>query len=183
MSYSTLIDLLEAHARTQPDKVAYEFLTTGEVNGDIDRRTYRDLAIGVRATAAALQSRELRGERVLLLYPPGLEFIDGFLGSLAAGTIAVPAPLPQFHALDRELRRLRQVIVDADISVVLTTRMVIDALASATSHIPELAGMTWIATEELPRDLAASWTELAVDPSSTAFLQYTSGSTSAPLAE
>ena len=42
---------------------------------------------GCRTSSAA-------GERALLLYPPGLEFIAAFFGCLYAGVVAVPAYLP-----------------------------------------------------------------------------------------
>src|SRR5262249_10989208 len=56
---------------------------------DLERRA---LALG-----AALQQRGLAGERALILLPPGLAFVDVFLGCLCAGVVAVPAA-PPAHA-------------------------------------------------------------------------------------
>lgn len=133
----------------------------------------------VRAIGSGLQERRFGARRALLLYPQGLDFICGFLGCMAADVVAVPAPLPQLHELDRALRWLRQIIADADITVVLTTRPVLEGLRSGSGQFSELAALPWIATDEVD-EAAAGWRSQGLAPESTAFVQYTSGSTSAP---
>src|SRR5262245_18856369 len=88
-SFGTWIDVLEFRAKTQAKDVAYVFVQDGTT--EVDRITYEDLHARAAAIAAQLQTKHDRGERALLLYPPGLEFIPAFLGCLYAGVLAVPA--------------------------------------------------------------------------------------------
>src|SRR5918995_5182411 len=84
----TLIDLLGWRAAHQPEREAYTFLGDGEAE---ERSVnYRELERQARSVASRLQSAGVAaGERVLLLYPPGLEYVTAFLGCLYAGVIAV----------------------------------------------------------------------------------------------
>jgi acyl-CoA synthetase (AMP-forming)/AMP-acid ligase II len=135
--FETFVDLLAFQEQHHPQDRVSRFLVDGEVHGAADELTYSGLARRARAIAGELQERGYGGQRALLLYPPGLEFVGGFFGCLFASVTAVPVPVPQFHELDRALRRLNQVIADADIHVVLSTRMVVDALAAVSAQIPE----------------------------------------------
>lgn len=64
--------------------------------------------------------------------------------------------------------------------MVLSTRQIIDALSSVVERVPDLAALNWVATEEIDADLASGWISPPIGSDSVAFLQYTSGSTSAP---
>ena len=80
---STLVDLLHYRGQYQPDKQAYIFLQNGETeSGSL---TYGELDKQARAIAFQLQFWQ--GERALLLYPSGLEFITAFFGCLYAGLV------------------------------------------------------------------------------------------------
>ncbi|HYO16630.1 MAG TPA: AMP-binding protein, partial [Thermoanaerobaculia bacterium] len=87
------IQLLRQRAQQDPNKCAYTFLTDGEEEGA--SLTYAELDLRARALGAWLQRMDAAGERALLLYNPGLEFIAAFLGCLYAGTAAVPAYPPR----------------------------------------------------------------------------------------
>ncbi|MFI5809741.1 fatty acyl-AMP ligase [Streptomyces sp. NPDC051643] len=177
----SLVDLLTAHASRQPDRTAYRYLVTGDCDGEIQDISYGRLAERSRAVAAWLQERGLAGSRAMLLYPPGLEFMSGYLGCLSAGVVAVPGVPPQGRSQNhRALLRTKRLIADADAKVILGSRDVMAALAGMTEHLPELAGMTCVATEDIPDEAAGSWREPDLTADSVAFLQYTSGSTSAP---
>ena len=95
---STGVDLLRYRCLYQPDQLAFTFLQDGETESD--RLTYSELDRRSRAIAAQLQALGISGERALLLYPPGLDYIAAFFGCLYAGAIAVPAypPRNQRHA-------------------------------------------------------------------------------------
>ena len=178
---SSLVDLLTMHASQQPDRIAYRHLVTGDCDGEIQDISYGRLAGRSRAIAAWLQERGLAGSRAMLLYPPGLEFISGYLGCLSAGVVAVPGVPPQGRSQNhRALTRMKRLIADADAKVILGGREVIAALATMAEHLPELADLTCVATEDIPDELAAAWREPDLTADSVAFLQYTSGSTSAP---
>ncbi|MFJ1807883.1 MULTISPECIES: fatty acyl-AMP ligase [unclassified Streptomyces] len=177
----SLVDLLTTHATHQPERTAYRYLATGDCDGEVQELSYARLATRSRAVAAWLQERGLAGSRAMLLYPPGPEFICGYLGCLSAGVVAVPGVPPQGRSQNhRALTRTKRLIADSDAKVILGGREVIAALGRLAEHLPELAGITCVATEDIPDETAASWREPDLTADSVAFLQYTSGSTSAP---
>jgi acyl-CoA synthetase (AMP-forming)/AMP-acid ligase II len=100
---SSLVELLRWRAREQPEHAIYTYLVDGETEGaDL---TYEALDSQSRAIGALLQSYEASGQRALLLYPAGLEFISAFFGCLYAGVIAVPLPPPNMAQPQRTLPR------------------------------------------------------------------------------
>src|SRR5712691_9988609 len=112
---STLIGVLHDRAHQELDRVGYRFLIDGE---DIEASiTYAELDRQARAIASWLQSSGAVGERVLLIYPSGLDFIAAFWGCLYAGAVAVPAyPPRQNHRLER----LQAIASDAQPAFALT---------------------------------------------------------------
>ncbi len=171
----TLVDLLRARAAAHPDRVAYTFLADGE--GEEEKLTYGELDRRARATAASLQPLAKNGERVLLLYPPGLDYIAAFFGCLYAGTVAVPAYPPRRN---RNLLRLQAVVADAEAAVALTTAPILARIAPSFSQNPYLQPLRWLTAEGEAFGGEENWQEPAVSSDSLAFLQYTSGSTSTP---
>jgi acyl-CoA synthetase (AMP-forming)/AMP-acid ligase II/acyl carrier protein len=172
---STVVELLRARAAESPERTAYTFLRDGEV--EEARLTCAGLDVRARAIASFLQGRGLAGERALLLFPPGLEFVSAFFGCLYAGVIAVPAYPPRAHRPDA---RIQDIAADAQPAVVLTTEAVRSALEPRRAQNPALAATPWIATDALADAGAASWREPDLAPDALAFLQYTSGSTRTP---
>ena len=81
-----ITDILTNRSKTQGDRQAYIFLQDGE--NESGSLTYQQLH--EQATAIASQLQTYKGERALLLFPSGLEFITAFFGCLYAGVIAVP---------------------------------------------------------------------------------------------
>ncbi|MET8831988.1 fatty acyl-AMP ligase [Streptomyces sp. NPDC004610] len=177
----SLVDHLLAHASRQPDQTAYRFLVSGDCDGEIQSITYGHLAVRAKAIAAHLQEHGLRGSRAILLYPAGIEFICGYLACLAAGVVAVPGVLPRGRRQNhRALTRLRRLLANADAKALLGSRQVISDLDAMTVHVPELADVMRMSTEDIPDEAAADWREPDLTLDSVAFLQYTSGSTSSP---
>jgi acyl-CoA synthetase (AMP-forming)/AMP-acid ligase II len=179
MTYQTLVDVLRERARDRFRDRAFTFLTDGEVEGDT--LTYGELDVNARSIAAALRSHGLiPGERALLLYPPGLEFISAFFGCLYAGIIAVPAYPPQPSQLARTLPRLLSIIADADVAIVLCDASVSRSGKGMSAHAPALVNIPWLSTDRLGASRANEWTGHAISRDHLAFLQYTSGSTASP---
>ena len=106
--FSTLVEILRWRALQQPEQRTYTYLVDGEAEGD--HLTYAALDCQARSIGALLQSYRASGERALLLYPAGLEFIAAFFGCLYAGVIAVPLPPPNLAQPQRTLPRLRAII-------------------------------------------------------------------------
>jgi len=173
--YLNLVDILRYRALHQPDKTAYTFLQDGETQAS--SLTYQQLDRQARAIAAQLQSLRATGERALLLYPAGLEFIAAFFGCLYASVVAVPAYPPRPN---RSMSRLQAIVADAQATVVLTTASMVTNVKGRLAQNPELAAMHWLSTDNLASNLGLSWQEVAVNSGTLAFLQYTSGSTGRP---
>ncbi|HEX5702581.1 MAG TPA: fatty acyl-AMP ligase [Pyrinomonadaceae bacterium] len=178
--FRSLVAMLRYRALHQGNRRAYTFLVDGETENAA--LTYGQLDRGARAIAATLADRGARpGDRAILLYPPGLDFITAFFGAIYAGVIAVPCYPPHRSQLARSLPRLKAIIANAEPSVVLCPAGVA-ALSAWVAHVPALGALPWIATDSLGDDAATSWKEPDAGPSTLAFLQYTSGSTAAPRA-
>lgn len=176
--YSTLVELLSWRADRQTDKQAYIFMTNGNVESA--SLSYGELDRQARAIAAQLQKSQVKGARILLLYPQSLEFIAAYFGCLYAGAIAIPAPAPEASRLKRTLPRLQAIAKDAQASFVLTTRGIISLVNQQSEQTPEFEAMQWLATEEVDLELAEDWQSPQIASDALAYLQYTSGSTSTP---
>ena len=90
---ASLVDLLARRAAERPDAKAFVFVP--ERGGAHIHLTFAELHRRARAVAARLAHRTVRGDRAVLLFPPGLDFIVAFFGCLAAGVIAVPLMVPR----------------------------------------------------------------------------------------
>ncbi|HZI13110.1 MAG TPA: condensation domain-containing protein, partial [Myxococcus sp.] len=177
-SFSDLIDLLRDRSATRGAQGLYTFLEDGEA--EESRISYAGLDLRARRIGAVLQELSATGERALLLYPPGLEYIAGFFGCLYSGLVAVPAYPPDPSRLDRTLPRLRAIIQDAQASVVLTTSFILSLSEALFEQAPDLARLRWVATDALPEGAESAWRRPDVSGETLAFLQYTSGSTGTP---
>ncbi len=103
----SIVDSLRYWTEQTPDAPALCF-TDGEQ--EEARWSYAELDRGARAVAARLQAASMRGERAMLLFPPGLDFVKAFFGCLYAGVIAVPAyPLRR----NRSVQRIHAISEDA----------------------------------------------------------------------
>ena len=173
--FSTLVELLRYRASSQPERIAYIFLRDGEI--EEARLTYGELDQKARAIAAHLQSLEAKGERGLLLYPPGLDFISAFFGCLYAGVVAIPAYPPRRN---QNLWRLQAIIADSQARFTFTNAVLFPSLENQWAKDPELGAMQWIVTDEIDPHLRENWQEPTLEKNSLAFLQYTSGSTGTP---
>lgn len=173
----TISHVLRWRAEHQPQRRAYTYLRDGEKDArDI---TYGELDRRARAVAMAIRQRARPGDRALLLYPSGLEFIVAFLGCLYASVIAVPAYQPN-PRLERTLTRIRAITADARPAVVLTTASLLSAASGLAASDPAFIDATWLATDAETDDAGSFREEAGIDQSTLAFLQYTSGSTSTP---
>ena len=172
---SNLLDLVRHRALHQPDDIAFTYLVDGE-NEEINL-TNRELDRQARAIAAWLESHDLVGERALLLYPAGLEFITAFFGCLYAGVTAVPVYPPRRN---RSLERIQAIADDARARVALTTDVVLRRVEPLIDETPHLKELTWLATCHVPEGMDERWQRPDVHGDTMAFLQYTSGSTGTP---
>ncbi len=126
----SLLRALRRSALERPEEPAFLFLADGEE--ETARWSFREVDERARAIAALLQPLGAGG-RVLLLFPPGLDFLSGFLGCLYAGCVAVPAYPPQSG---RGLPRLGRILADARPAAILTTAAFRSRLLSFAPELP-----------------------------------------------
>ena len=170
-----LVGLLRHRNEGRGHHRAYTFLLDGEL--EREHITYQELDARARAIAGYLQQQGLEGERALLLYPSGRQFIAAFFGCLYAGVVAVPAYPPRRN---RNLQRIKSIVADAEPRIVLTTDDVFARIEPVLAEEPDLGALPWRCTREFGETEAAAWNEPAITPETLAFLQYTSGSTGTP---
>ncbi|MGA7933678.1 MAG: AMP-binding protein, partial [Kovacikia sp.] len=180
LAADTLVDTLRNRVADQPQATAYTFLIDGDSEGSC--LTYSGLERLAQAIAAHLQLNTMPGDRVLLLYPSGLEFVAAFFGCLYAGVIAVPAyPPRQNHSLNR----LQAIAADAQASLILTTATLQATMQHQFASVSEFASIPVVATDAISSIDPVStdseaWQAPAIHADTLAFLQYTSGSTGTP---
>ncbi|MBE9037509.1 fatty acyl-AMP ligase [aff. Roholtiella sp. LEGE 12411] len=172
--FPTLTALLRHRAIYQPDQIAFIFLQDEETESA--HLTYAELDQQAQAIAVQLQSIKASGERALLLYPPGLDYIAAFFGCLYANVVAVPAYPPRRN---QKMSRLMAIVRDAQATVALTTTAVLSNLKDRFPETPELGSLRWLATDNTSQQ-TLNWQEPKVSSDTLAFLQYTSGSTGIP---
>jgi len=175
---STVVDLLRRRALLEPDRLAYTYLADGE--SAATDLTYREMDQKAQAIGALLQRLGAKGERALLLYPSGMEFVVAFFGCLYGGLIAVPAYPPDLARLSKTLPRFQAISKNAAPLVALTSTSLLPLFEELVSQNPNLKGIRWLATDNLADEMNGGWSDPDIDSNSIAFLQYTSGSTSEP---
>ena len=170
---ATFADVLQARSDEHPDDVAYTFLPDGEaVEQSV---TYRQSERRAKAIATAIREVVDEGERVLLLYPPGLEYVSAVFACLTGAVVAVPAYPPR-ATRSRANERIMAILRDSRPAAVLTISKLLPTVKSclAGSDIP------CIATDGIDESLADAWRDVGIAADDLALLQYTSGSTAAP---
>ncbi len=168
----TLHALLAQRAAIFGDQTAYTYLG---VHGD-DVVSYAELNRRAKAIAVEVRKVAKPGDRALLVFPAGLDFITSFFGCLYAGVLAVPATYPKPR---RPMPRLTAISQDCDATLALTTSQTISTMGQGRAE-SGLDNMPWIAVDEIDDAQADDCCPSDVDRNDLAFLQYTSGSTSEP---
>jgi acyl-CoA synthetase (AMP-forming)/AMP-acid ligase II len=172
---STLVELLRHRAEQDPDRIALTFLADADtVKATL---TYAELDRQARAIAALLQARQLAGERALLLYPPGLDYIAAFFGCLYAGVVAVPTYPPRRN---RSTDRLQAIVANARAAAVLTTPTINAFTGHLWGQTLSRQPLHWLHTDPVSIADSPAWQEPSLAGDTLAVLQYTSGSTAAP---
>lgn len=178
-SRSDIVAAVRSAAEKTPQHRAVGLVTAPENETEEALTSYSQLDEEARRVAASLQRLGIpSGSRVLLLFPPSAGFAAGFLGSLYAGMVAVPSPLPSATARGR--RRVSLIARDCSMAAALT-------VTATYSEVQEwaqedgFAGIPVLDVESLPVEARPKdWAEVPVTPETVAVLQYTSGSTGDP---
>ncbi|VVQ05086.1 Linear gramicidin synthase subunit D [Pseudomonas fluorescens] len=168
---STLVQALQRRAALTPDRVALRFLA--ETPDQAVVLSYRELDQRARTIAGALQAEAGAGDRAVLLFPSGPDYVAAFFGCLYAGVIAVPAYPPESTRRHHQ-ERLLSIIRDAEPRLLLTSAGLRDALLHIEGAPPLLC------VDTLDSAQAERWVAPDLHGDDIAFLQYTSGSTALP---
>ncbi|MEI7601718.1 MAG: beta-ketoacyl synthase N-terminal-like domain-containing protein, partial [Aestuariivirga sp.] len=128
-----------------------------------------------KTIAATLQMSCARGDRILILCPPGLDYITAFFGCSLGGMVAVPAYPPRNA---KHMQRLRSIIEDAGARAILAPSKLVDRLIDLSGSIDGIPQI--IAVDKVDPAAASAWQYSESKPDDLVFLQYTSGTTGAP---
>ncbi|WP_158996978.1 non-ribosomal peptide synthetase [Pigmentibacter ruber] len=170
---NNLLNMLEYSAQSNPNKVAFTFLDF-ETKSE-SRITYLELSEKSKVLACVLKSKLNQSnlaERIILIYPPGIDFIVGFFGCIYAGYIAVPVVPPENK---KNIDKLNLIINDCEAKVCLSTESLLKKFEEEIINC-----IPWIASNSTVLVKTEKWVQPLIKDSDIAFLQYTSGSTGNP---
>lgn len=171
--HKTILDCVNLWSDSRGSRSAFIFLDS---NGEqIAEATFSQLKERSLAVAHELLKVVSPGQRAILFFQPGLEFIYAFLGCLYARVVAVPIPPPQGK---RQLLRVNSILKDADSAVILSTAAIRRNVSKMEQKDQLLSQRRWVEMESLC--VGKSVDLVMPDEHQLAFLQYTSGSTSLP---
>ncbi|MDD9972048.1 MAG: fatty acyl-AMP ligase [Myxococcales bacterium] len=175
LPFENLREMLEYRAASAPKLPGFRYLPDGETEGA--SLSFEQLDDKARRIASALLDRHQPGDRAVLLFTPGLDFVSAFYGCIYAGMVAVPAYPLDPSRLQRTLPRLERVVEHSGAACVLTD----GSFISLAEH-PDgsrRAGAQWLKVDDLLA--SAPGGELpSIDSGALALIQYTSGSTGLP---
>ncbi|MEO8816118.1 MAG: type I polyketide synthase [Mycobacterium sp.] len=155
--------------------MAFTFSRDGDGH-EVSQVTYPGLDLRARQIAADLQRHGAVGERVLVLAPPGLDFLAGFFGCLYAGALAIPVHPPLREHL---VPRVESIIADVQPGFALTNSELLPRIKPAIDGLRGGQELRWVIVDEIAGG-ETDWVAPDIDADTVAMLQYTSGSTSAP---
>jgi fatty acid CoA ligase FadD28 len=169
--------VLRERASLQPDDVAVTFIDyERDWDGVAESLTWSQLYRRASSVARELGRFGSTGDRAVILAPQGLDYLVGFVGALQAGRIAVPLSIPG-GATDE---RVDLVVRDASPTAVLTTSSVVGDVATHVGPRDGSGGPVIVEVDQLDSAPGRGFRAAAIDGESTAYLQYTSGSTRQP---
>jgi len=174
----TITEVLRYWVSRQPDKLLYRWLD--DVGKEETLWTFAGVDCKARALAFELRRHAEIGDRALLLYAPGVDYVAAFLGCLYAGVVAVPAYPPDPSRLEQSLPRLLAIVDDCKPTLLLSTGMLLQFGEALWGSHPSFEGVRQIASDTVEDALADAWVMPEIGGETLAFLQYTSGSTGLP---
>ena len=171
---ATLVEALQLRVRAEPNRT--HVLLQAE-NGAL-RLTFGELWEGAARIGAGLLARGVaRGEPVALMLPTGIDYLQSFMGVLAAGAIAVPLyPPARLDRIAEYLQRQSRILANAEARLLVAMPEALPVARLLRATAPTLGEI--VTTDRLR---AASRAALpTVTASDAALVQYTSGSTGDP---
>ncbi|WP_083562153.1 AMP-binding protein [Mycobacterium malmoense] len=175
---SSILSMLHGRASLRPNDLAFTFTNyEHDWEGVPERLTWSQLSRRTLSVARELSLHGSVGDRAVILAPQSLDYIAAFLGSMQAGLIAVPLPLPHRGSSHE---RVSAVVADTSPSVVLTTSAVAEDITDYVDHARLDAVPKILEIDSMNLDVDDGTSVRTTDLPSTAYLQYSSGSTRLP---
>ena len=172
---NNLVERLRWWANLRPNSTAFT-LCDGETDDEVPL-TFAELDHAARAVAVEIGKIGRPGDRAILMYPPGLDFVVGYFGCLYAGCVAVPAFPPRRN---RKGARIHNIAQDCAAKIALTTAATATQIYKDEGTAADMRLLCLIATDTVDRTLAMQYREYNPATEDLAMLQYTSGSTGQP---
>lgn len=178
-----MVDRLQWRAAEQPDETVFHLITDRffeDGPAAAPSITYGELHQQAAATAATLRERLQPGDRVVLPFAPGLEFMPALYGCLYAGLVPVPVYPPMRGLQADPLAGLRRIVADCQPLAVLTGGKSGSGILKMAEEDPLLRSIWWLSMDSIEESSATDWQHPDTDEHALALLQYTSGSTGTP---
>lgn len=178
-----IIQKLQEHCLEKENGIAFSQIVDIKVEGnnisnDLINISYKELLYKVKCTAYLLSKQYKKGDRVMLVFPSGIDFVVAILACFYAGIIAVPCHKPNPN---RTGDKVDAIIGNCHPVAILTCESYYNALSKKTADITiPLCVVTDEMLKEVKSEKLASFECVEIKDSDTALLQYTSGSTSDP---
>jgi fatty acid CoA ligase FadD21 len=170
--------MLHGRASMRPDDVAMTFTDyTHDPAGVPEALTWSQLSARTMNVARELSHHASVGDRAVILAPQSLDYITAFLGSMQAGLIAVPLPMPHRGSSHD---RVSTVFEDTSPAVVLTTSAVAADVGDYVDQSRLDAAPKFVEIDALRPDVEGGASQQPAELPSVAYLQYSSGSTRRP---
>jgi fatty acid CoA ligase FadD21 len=170
--------MLHGRASLRPHDLAFTFTDyENDWAGVSESLTWSQLSRRTMNLARELRLHGSVGDRAVILAPQGLDYIVAFLGSMQAGRVAVPLPLPHRGSSHE---RVGAVFADTTPSVVLTTSAVTEDVGDYVDQSRLDAAPKIVEIDSMNLDVDGGTSVPTTDLPSTAYLQYSSGSTRLP---
>lgn len=174
---TTLVSLIDRNVANVGDTVAYRFLDFARSEGDVTEITWSALDARMRAIAARIQRATAPGDRVAILAPQGLDYVASFFAVLKSGRIAVPLFAPE---LPGHAERLEVALDDATPALSLTTAPAAAAVDGFLDRLPRAAAPVLV-VDDIPDSDGAQFDPVEIEMDDVSHLQYSSGTTRAPV--
>lgn len=170
--------MLHGRASMRPDDVAMTFTDYAtNPSGVRESLTWSQLSRRTTNVADELSQHASVGDRAVILAPQSLDYVTAFLGSMQAGLIAVPLPLPHRGSTHE---RVSTVFEDTSPAVVLTTSGVAGDVGEYVDQSRLDTAPKLVEIDSIPRDASGTAIAHPAELPGTAYLQYSSGSTRQP---
>lgn len=175
----TLLESFKHRLQKDPNEKAFVWYEEGERVSD--SVTFQELWDRAIIVAAFLQQKGCAGRNVVLLYPiEGLDYIVGFYGCMLSGAVPVPTYPPDPTQIHRTMARFAGILADCECAALITTTGIMQQMSGVLGMFPAMKKYAIYPVDKLDPALAKAFVEPELTGRSTAFLQYTSGSTGSP---